>query len=546
MFEASLYKKYINHTERIQKKLNRMPTKPAKIENIMLADFDISFYQDYPQRFGVKYEGDTLFISKNLSNILEGILAREAFIQFIPKSIDAIPQSYDLAMEYGRQHVTDEKLWLDLWYNASMYLKLEGFFYRPSKQFPVLTRASKGKFLWEFTKKIYKLDDYKLKIPLKEFMHLYSEYRHFFVPTLGEREIQLLNIVLNQKQVDKQDVAQRMGITTQRVSSIIKGLVEKDVIYRRVVINFRKLGFTSYYIYYNGPAEHRDRIQNVFYNNSRYQYALHRFVDGSASFLMILLAPDTPKFFNKLLTKWEREIKNINGTLMCFKRVSGIIPAHTYNFSTYNVKTSSWNIDWFTWFISAKRYLERMNTMPITDTFKVAHDKFDLNQLIPLDLQILDYIIGEGNLNRRKLREHLRKNTNVLQERIKFLESNGVIYNKLFARTIGLTEYISIFINTSNRQLLNVLKLILGMLPYTIVDPVTGTFSRSYSSTETPNGAAILVSTPQGHAIIFERYLKRLLGDYDVWVHVSTSPKYGVWKVPISAWDDEHKKWSID
>ena len=544
--EKILFEKFRELTEKIRKWTNRDPVEDFKINIIRLVDIPPDFSQDFPQHFGVKYEDQALLISKNLSvEILDGIIAREAFIQYLPHAVKAIPQSYDLAMEYGRQYVKDEKMWANLWSETSTSLRVEGFLYNPPQQFPILTKASKGSFLWDFLKVLYRLDDYNLKIPLNEFIHLYGEYRLFFTPKLSEREVKLLDILLNQKLIDKKEVARQLKISESRTTSLITGLIEKEVIYRYITVSFRKIGFTSYYIYYNGPADYRERIQNIFYNNSRYKYALHQFIDGAASFLMILLAPATPKFFSKLLMKCERESRNIEGTLMCFKRIPHFVPVHSYNFSTYDVKTSSWTTDWFTWFISAKRAIERKDTLPITDSFEFVQESFDLQQLIPLDLKILDYVIGYGNLKRRKLREYLKKNTNLLQERIKFLEANGIIYHKTFAKTVGLTEYTSVLLNTMDRHLLNVLKVLLEMLPYTIIDLVTGTFSKSYSATDTLNGAAILVATPQGQAIIFERYLRKLLGNYNIWIHVTTSPKRGVWRLPLDAWDDEHKRWVV-
>jgi len=545
--EKALLEKYQELSEKIRKKLNRDPTAVFEIKNILLTNLPLNFSQDFPQRFGVKYDNRTLLISEALPvEILDGIIAREAFIQYLPQAIKALPQSYDLAMEFGRQYVKDEKTWIDLWNETSISLRVEGFLYNPPQQFPILTKASKGSFLWDFLKVLYRLDDYDLKVPLNEYIHLYGEYRLFFTPKLSKREVMLLNLLLNQKQIDKKKIAERLKVSEYRVTSLITRLIEKEVIYRYVTVNFRKLGFTSYYIYYNGPAEYKEQIQNIFYNNSRYQYALHQFIDGAASFLMVLLAPATPKFFSKLLVKCERESKNIEGTLMCFKRVPHFVPVHNYNFSTYDVKTSSWNTDWFTWFVSAKRAIERREILPITDSFEFLQESFDFSQLTPVDLKILDYVIGYGNLNRRKLREYVKKSTNLIQERIKFLEANRIIYYRTFAKTIGLTEYTLILLNTMDRHLLNVLKVLFEMLPYTIIDLITGTFSKNYSTTDTLNGAVILVATPQGQAIIFERYLRRLLGNYNIWIHVTTTPKRGIWRLPIDAWDEKHKRWIVD
>lgn len=541
----NIYYAFINS---VKQRINRKPEKEKIFKEIHFSSFPLSYYEETPRRFGVKISGTSLIISNEARNdILLGVIARESLIPFLPKSVEELDEKYDLALEFGRQALKKDEKWIEIWKKCSKPLVKGHFYYDAPSQIPAMTRATRNKFLWSFLSMLHTFSDYGFKLTVDEYLEIYTDHKSRMVPRLSEIEVNVLRNISTLGTIDRSKLQKNLKLSPSRVSGLINDLKRKQIIYQTVSVDFSKLGFTSYYIYYSGPKEDGLELIEKTYNKSKYKFSLHFFADGEFSFLATFLAPIDMRFSNRFFEKCFRLRKRISGNILCFQRHPDYsFSFHNYNFSKYDTKNKEWKINWVLWYLGFKRALGRSDTLPVYNIL-VNPARFNLKILTRNDLKIIEYVLVYKNLNRRKIRNYLKINMNELNNRIKILEDCGIIKPQIYMWNLGLPEYVSLIVRSESLEFLNLLKIMLDDLPYNGFDVITGVFDELQSfNPNVPNGAISFIGVPSGDSSILKKYLRELLKDYTALIHTSTLSKSSVWTIPIDDWDDEKKEWKIN
>lgn len=534
-----LVDKYRNYCMFIEKKAGRHCQIKA-FDKIILKDFSYKTYSTFPQRFGVIEKDNVLYISDffNKNGLIDAVLAREAMANYIPESINHLPRAYDIAIEFGRMQLKHDNQWISIWKEVSTPISLQTVvLYQPPTQFPPMSALSKNQFLWDLLSVFQTMEDYNIKLTLEEYIHVFTEMRLTYPPKLKKQELIVIKILL-EEEIDKQGIlARKLGFSESKLSHIINMLKRKNVVTYQEMINFRKIGFRTYFLLFEGNFEDKRNLLNRI-EKSPYKYSTHMFVDHTNSFLAVFLAPDSDRFFGWLLKLCEDYEKS---EVNCFKM---IFHSRNYNFRYYDINRGHWHIDLFTWHVGARHTFERIGDLDIIVSFE-DFKSGDLKDFSKLDFEILNYLLLHKNINIRPLQKTLKKRTNLINERVKFLRDKKVIKKTILMRNIGIGEYLVLILQTRKKPLVNYLKTILDQLPYNSVEGVFGTLGETGDLPTEFNSVIAFVGLPVGNATYCAKYLRELFEGYNIRLHIAPLPKGGVWEIPIDLWDDKTKEWKI-
>ncbi|RKY63613.1 MAG: hypothetical protein DRQ02_12435, partial [Candidatus Latescibacterota bacterium] len=420
----SVEDKFMVYLQEVTRKAE-IPFERITIPRLVFSDIDIFDTNTVPQRFGVFDFGDVLEISNRFVDLglLDAVLAREVFVKIIPKCIRPIPIANDLGIEFGRMKLKNDSKWLEIWKKVSPPTYYPGdILYDPAKQMPTLSVVSEKEFLWELIRVFQIVDRYGLVLTNDDYVTIFNEFRLSYTPKLSAGDLRVINLLL-QGILDRKEISKRIGMSIPHLSTIIKRLKEKEVIYYEDMVNFYKLGFHAYFLLFNGQVDVGKQIYNVIEKNI-FKYTTHFFLDNVYAYLAVFLAPESLMFFNQLIALKKYISKKdvaANNKIRVFKR---LFYQYNYNFQYYDLKRREWNIEWFSWYITARKFLERNEF--VRYDFRPLYKTTDVLQILQnlstIDFQILNYLLRHKTLTRRKLRETLRKRINLLNDRIAYLK----------------------------------------------------------------------------------------------------------------------------
>jgi len=520
----SVFREFIHSAARILD-----VTVPRRIPRVCLDNFDVDLNSRW---FGVRREGDTIFVSRKLvdAGLLRGVLAREAFRLFIPRCLEKVEEAGDLAWEFARMqlHGNEEKLWVSTWFKVSPQVSVKNVVYFAPFGFPIFERLSGGRFLGEVFKIFYQLDHYQYVLSFEEYVEILEEFMSNFPYVLDKFEVDVLRVFLNNPGLSRQELAERVGRDISKVSRVFSRLKSLYVLRSYSRIFLPKIGLRTFVLVFQPKFEFGDYVLEVLYK-CPFLFSVLEIVDDGMPFIAFFTAPSS----------FERVLENFCEQLLKYKFVVsaewflGFERYKHYNFGFY-VPNVGWRIEWEAWALWFKKVLLEGKYYEVLGVEGPISEDVEAEKFDRIDLRILNYVWDCRVADVRSVRKALRINMNEAARRLKDLRARGVIISGADASNIGLCEMV-IFMAEMDEEVYRAFIAALDDLPLHFTYRLRG------KGTEVILSAIFL---PEGGGIWFARVLKKYFGrPFNAWFGRYVS---GVtFKLPLELYDYRRGRWKI-
>lgn len=482
-------------------------------------------------KYGSSWEDDkTLKIFETDLDIQQGIIAREAFMKYVPLCIKHLPEAWDLGWEYARLFLSSNARakWHNLWLKISKKQYFGSITYHPPISFPIFSEITKNSFLREIYSKFMVYERYNLKLDKYQYLTFLEDSMLSYQYPLSEVAIKCLNKILSNPELTIKDLVMITGETYNSIHRTINTLRTRKILRYHYTVRFHKLGLMRYI------------VQIFKFSKS----LINRLVKVPFFFSMIPLYGDLGQivaYFILPKTKYaKKKINEIAESIAKNNRyISMPVDSSStfYNLSSYNTHLQKWdlNIDaWTNWLIM----------MIKEKTWTVLHNGYDfikpvnldlLQKLDIKDLQILSEIFNK-DMSLRILRKKLKMSTNTLIERIKKLKYLGILYKKATLSPIGLTECLFIMAQGYQDRIIPLFVAFKELPKFSFsITLDTNNKMRLYALLELPSGTSIRIA--KNLIENASKYYEELYINFG-------GPIYGsAYSLPLNLWDDHKKTW---
>lgn len=531
----TLTRQFMNIIHNIEKEFNLKPIRD--LPKCVKVNPCKQVVQKNKLRFGVKdTEEDIIIICKESSSeLINGILLREAFIPFIPNSIYEIPQSIDLAMYYAYTKLPDaqKNKWLEIWKNISPKMNIKpNVNYNPTVGFPLFDKLAKGAFLKEILEVFLKFDEHDIKLTFEEYAELLEEFMTRYTPKLSKNEIFVLQWVTTKPEIQLSEIAEMLRVSVPTVSNVITKLENRAILYRFDTITTSSLGLNQFFIwsYFISDSKRKEFIEDL--KNCPFTYQIYDIVDAEAPVLAHLIAPMTNTFISSLenyIKRWSDK-RHIREIVYFMTDKYG----RYYNFTDYSIDKKKWDVSFYKWFVWARRILQKDKDRILTQPLEKIRVRIPI-VLDDLDMELLSYISKTKDTRVDSLRKAFRKGTNIIQKRLSTYKKYGILRPYAMIQNIGLNDVI-LFMAYVSEEESELFKTLFDFLPYNITYHTTGEHSACIS----------IIKLPNGSSSEFLTYLRRLFDNTTkIRAYVVNTTVGSYWRFPKEFWDVERQTWKV-
>ena len=436
----------INHVDELWEKVNDVLKKRfnlfANYEALQVELDDSPCGEDVKKIIGLVIDDGAIRLPPDFidhKEILTATLAREAMLNALPSNLEESIVADDLAWEYGRQMLTEQKqqAWIESWKVVNPpQANPTGYPYRPQEEFILLWKLKKEKALEDLVKNALKMVRYGT-IPTPEEWHLFL-YKTVMSTSasLSLHEGYIIDTLLKNPTTTVNKIAERIGLTEQSTRKKIRSLKERTILNEYEYVVLSKIRFRLYNITLE-PDDDPNIDVMFMLRHCPFTYSITPILTGNGGIIATLCIPD-----NKTNLRHVYEIRKIsrNYGINCemFERYKS---STQINLNDYDYDKGDWSIEWNLLQMEAEK-MQREELAIMYPQIQYSYPPDDVS-FDRLDLQIIDKF-QRGFKNVRQIREALGIRLQIVTERLKRLRSLDVIRKFWEIRHLGLNEEINV------------------------------------------------------------------------------------------------------
>ena len=386
------------------------------------------------------------------------------FEKLLPESVPKIVTE-DIAyyFEYLRNDRSEASL--KKWEKASNCFdspnswKIEG--YRPIFSFLYYDRITDGKFLPLLLSKLeLSYSDHEHKMTIEEFNRLSRLSIIIFKPNIDNVDHSILQVLSKEPDLVIKELTNRVEYSYVTVYQHLQKLKAKLGLRVLTRVNWSKLDVQNVFLISN------DKTDFSYFSDFKHN------LDGQATFLWgkthylqyYFLKSDTKK---KFLEKYLETKKKNKPNLKLFELQQA--PVIGWGFENYNHIEQRWNFDFTSAFKQKFTFEEKSEKSK--SSLEEKNDFKEPAKLTPLEIKIIDDLVGNYNLTQKELAEQIGMHAqNLSTIRLKLLREQ-IIYPRLDIRNFQPLSCI-LWCSSSDSQVVDILVELLQRVPFSNISHV--------------------------------------------------------------------------
>lgn len=395
----------------------------------------------------------------NRSLLLEAVLYREMYSSLLPQVVRAVPESGDLGLLCGYQHMDKAKQeqFLKLWPVVSPRRYFGDVVYNAPIAFPLFNQVTQATFLRRILPYFDELEPAITPLSTREYVELIETFMLNYASPLTEQELRVLHLIQENPTATLKQLQKLCSLSLGGLSKYVTGFREKLLLSRFYRIDYPRLRLNHVAVLaYPAPGSHINR----FVEQCPYLRKIHRFGGVGAPFLLSYLLP---RLRLRRLQEWLQELVGLGHLLRYrFYPLTGIF--NGYNLRSYLAHSSDVPIAerfrWVAWTRYLRDVLIREGYGEILEqphVYEYSKSTIDPVILDPLDYQLLPHITPESTAE--DLSQLFGESIHVIRRRQRELFKKHVFFERpdLSLFHLGLNETLFIILEAGDQIVQNFL-----------------------------------------------------------------------------------------
>ncbi|MHA1401899.1 MAG: hypothetical protein ACTSQE_16230, partial [Candidatus Heimdallarchaeaceae archaeon] len=258
--------------------------------------------------------------------------------------------------------------------------------------------------------------------------------------------------MLNKQTVSLSEINKELKMAKSNLSSYIKRIREKKVIFEGITLNLKKFNLSIYCIKVKYPLENKFEIKNII-PPSPFLRRIYYGRIGCNCVLVFYLIPDTEEALNdlrKIKDNIEKTISECNAEIYKLDRQNRLC---SFNYSTYDFKKGKWNFNLedidYNLYYKKNKELYSESQIILEDFPETRDEKLVLDKEA---VKVLEYLYSRSHYSVNKIINDTNIRENKVREIISYFESKNLLKKRINPLTIFGLSNIVVFLNLKKEE----------------------------------------------------------------------------------------------